>query len=318
MTQAFDLHVHKIYDSVGRRKRDAPPTPSGDLKDPKKIHLDLAEIVHLYGGYITVDLLHRLAVIAGLTKQKSSSYVSMRVCEMKNNLGLLRPAEEIDCLKDRYQHPSLLKITDKCTRLLQETGRYSEFAPSPHGWFKHQMMTATLYQMFQISAHNSGIAFIPQHQLKLREPHIWVNRLKAIKVIPDMVFMLEYSDHSALIFLEIDRGTEKGVKTGHKTWGKSIKYYQQIFKKELYKQILDAPKDHHAYLVTVTTSSLMHRKILKTIARYYKNGSAFLLTHSTRAFGPLPTDFYPPRFIDMLDVIFDRHEYPPIKLNRKS
>jgi hypothetical protein len=139
-----------------------------------------------------------------------------------------------------------------------------------------------------------------------------------IKVIPDMVFMLEYPDHSALIFLEIDRGTEKGVKTGHKTWGKSIKYYRQIFKKKLYKQILDLPNRHHAYLVTVTTSNLMHEKILKTIGSYYKSGTAFMLTHTTRAFGPLATDFYPPRFVDMLDVTYERNEYPPIKLNRRK
>ncbi|NNE54477.1 MAG: hypothetical protein HKN32_00555 [Flavobacteriales bacterium] len=62
----------------------------------------------------------------------------------------------------------------------------------------------------------------------------------------------------------------------------------------------------------------MHKKILKTIARYFKGGSAFLLTYTTRAFGHLPTDYFPPRYFDILNESFERHEYPPIKLNRRA
>ena len=91
-----------------------------------------------------------------------------------------------------------------------------------------------MYQMFYINARKAGIVFTPQHELKPKEKFFALS--PKVKVFPDAVFMLNYKDHNALFFFEMDerlRGViKKNRKITRKTWGKSIEYYKTIIREK--------------------------------------------------------------------------------------
>jgi hypothetical protein len=210
---------------------------------------------------------------------------------------------------NRMNHGLLLvyNVSEEGKKALQDAGMWNEYAPKAHGWYKHQMMTACMYQMFYLSARKAGIDLTPQHELKPKEKYVQVD---SVKVFPDAVFLL-HLHKPFLFFFEMDRATERGKGSKRKTWGKSIEFYKAIFDKKLYRGNYDLPEDHLPFLATVTVDSNMERKILEHIEEQYPDGFARMLVHTTRAFGPSPTDYYPPKYFNLLTEAWHRLGFPP-------
>lgn len=310
-TTKFDLK-----DTLERRRRNAPRQPSSTPKPLNNTHLRLLEFIHLFGGFSTVELVHEFAKLDGITLQKQSTYISKELSEvMFHDNGVIEKPDEQFNVKNPYSSmkmnhgvPLVYQVSELGKKALREVGLYNEFAPKAHGWYKHQMMTACLYQMFYISARKAGIKFTAQHELKPKEKYIALP--PKVKVFPDAVFVLHLTQ-PFLIFFELDRGTERGSKKAtRKTWGKSIEYYKEILGRKLYEHNLDLPEGHLSFLAAITVDSNMEKKILGYIKAEYPKGFARMLVSTTRAFGSTAKDFYPPKLFDILATSWNRSGYP--------
>lgn len=315
-----------LKDSNGLRRRNGPrqPAPKSEILPLNKSHLKLLQFVHLFGGYSTSQLIFEYAKLEGLTKQTSDTYIRDKLLKeaMFHNHGVIdKPSEQWN-VRNPYGHTRMshshfmvYQVSEHGDQVLKEAGMWNEYAPKAHGWYKHQLMTATMYQMLYLSARKAGIKFVPQHELKPKEKYIALP--PKVKVFPDAVFMLE-TYKPLLFFFELDRGTEKGKRSARKTWGKSIEYYKEILLKKRYLSNLDLPDNHVAFLATVTTDATMADRILAQIEKEFPKGSAQILVHTTRAFGPLATDFASPRYFDALDILWKRVNYPAVRFNRST
>lgn len=312
-----------LKDTLDRRRRNAPRQPSEDPKPLNETHLKLLEFIHLFGGYSTTDLIFEFAKLEGITVQVRNEYVRDKLLKeaMFHNHGVIEKPREQFNVENRYGHnriahgfPLVYKVSEKGEKVLKETGLFNKYAPKAHGWYKHQMMTACLYQMFYISASRAGIPFTPQHELKPKEKYIALP--PKVKVFPDAVFVLHLTQ-PFLIFFELDRGTERGSKKAtRKTWGKSIEFYKEILGRKLYKHNLDLPDGHLSFLATITVDSNMEKKILGHINAEYPKGFARMLVSTTRAFGSTVKDFYPPKLFDILATSWNRSGYPSVTFHK--
>lgn len=323
MTVAAHRYTKKDFkDTLERRRRNAPRQPSDDVSNLSLTKLKILEFTHLYGGFTTIELVHKYLLGEGVFRLKDSRYTSKLLLEMFHDHGVIEKPEEQFSVKNPYgtmkmNHvaPIVYKVSERGEEVLKSIGLWNEHAPRAHGWYKHQMMTACIYQMFHIGARDSGIQFISQHELMAKEKFIQVGE---VKVYPDAVFVL-HLHKPFLFFFEMDRGTEKGSKkASRKTWGKSIEFYKSIFDKKLYRGNYELPDDLLPFLATVTVDANMERRILENIEAEYPEGFARMLVHTTRAFGPLPTDFYPPKYFNVLDVNWNRYGsgYPPVQFSK--
>jgi hypothetical protein len=312
-----------LKDTLERRRRNAPRQPSADPKPLNKTHLRLLEFIHLFGGFSTIELIHEYARLQGITIQSKSTYIAKELTNvMFHDNGVLEKPEEQFNVKNPYSNmkmnhgvPLVFKVSSKGEKVLKETGLFNKYAPKAHGWYKHQMMTACLYQMFYINAFRAGIPFTPQHELKPKEKYIALP--PKVKVFPDAVFVLHLTQ-PFLIFFELDRGTERGSKKAtRKTWGKSIEYYKEILGRKLYKHNLDLPNGHLSFLATITVDNNMEKKILGHINAEYPKGFARMLVSTTRAFGSIATDFYPPKLFDILATPWNRSGYPGVTFHKQ-
>jgi len=308
-----------LKDTADRRRRNGPRQPSKHPKPLNKMKLKLLENIHLYGGFSTIELAHEIAVLESFFSMKSSKYTSMLLNEMFHDNGVLEKPDKQFSVKNVYgtmrmNHvvPLVYKVSERGEEILKESGLYNEYAPKAHGWYQHQMMTSCLYQMFYISARKTGVQFTAQHELKPKEKFIALP--PKVKVFPDAVFILHLAK-PFLIFFEMDRATERGKGSKRKTWGKSIEYYKEILSKKLYEANYDLPKNHLAFLNTVTVDGNMEKKILENINTQYPKGFARMLVSTTRVFGPTATDFYPPKHFNILNVLWERSGYPAVKFN---
>lgn len=315
-------------DSADQRRRNGPrqPAPNDEIRPLNETHIRILEFIHLFGGFTTSQLVHEFCKLEGITKQTAITYVRDKLLKeaMYHNHGVIEKPEEQFVVRNMYgssnrmNHSQYLvyRISEKGERLLKEVGRWNQHAPRAHGWYKHQMMTACTYQIFYLSARKAGIRFTPQHELKPKDSFILLP--PELRVFPDAVFVLHLKQ-PFLFFFEMDRGTEKGSrKAKRKTWGKGIKYYKRIIQEKLYLENYELPEDHRAFLMAMTTDTTMARRILQDIEQEYQSECFEMLVHATRSFGPLPSDFYPPRMYNILDVLWDRHNCQAIKFSRHN
>jgi hypothetical protein len=283
--------------------------------------------IHLFGGYSTTELVYQYARLEGITRQKARTYITDILLNraMYHNHGVIEQPQEQFSVRNPYSHNRLnhgiflvYKVSEYGEQVLKETGLWNEYAPKAHGWYKHQMMTACMYQIFYLAARKTDIPFTPQHRLKPRESFIAVP--PKVKVFPDAMFVMHLA-RPFLFFLEMDRGTERGSrKSKRKTWGKSIEYYRKILEYGLYLDNLDLPEDHRTFLIAMTVDATMHSRILKRIEAVYEdtNGKCpQILVTTTRAFGPRPTDHFPPKYFNVLATLWERSGYPkPVDFTR--
>ena len=78
----------------------------------------------------------------------------------------------------------------------------------------------------------------------------------------------------------------------------------------------DLPKDHLAFLTTLTVDCNMESKVLEHIKGEFPKGFARMLVDTTRVFGPTAIDFYPPRYFNILNTKWNRSGYPSVKFNK--
>lgn len=312
--QAQKYTPKDLRDSLERRRRNAPRQPSSDPIRLNSTHIQILQRIHLFGGFSTIDLIHEHLLQEGMFKMKSTTYTSKLLSQMFHDLGLVdKPRAQFavenpyGSTKMNHVAPLIYQISEKGEETLKGSGFWNDYAPKAHGWYKHQMMTACLYQIFNLSARKAGIGFTPQHELKPKEKFIQVD---SVKVFPDAVFVL-HLHKPFLFFFEMDRATERGKGSKRKTWGKSIEFYKAIFDKKLYRNNYELPVDFLPFLATITVDANMEKKILEHIKDQYPDGFARMLVHTTRAFGPLVTDFLPPKYFNILAENWNRLGYAP-------
>lgn len=306
-----------IYDTKGRVRRDIPNVPGIKIDEgpdePNETHFKILQFIHQGGGYSTTPIIHKWAVLTGITKQKGKKgqqFISENLKWMRRKWALLEcPHQQFD-VKRANRFPLLYKLTKKGKKLLKDLELDTPNVPPIDGFYKHQLMAATWYQNTWLDCLEKGIEFKLQHEISPTDTHFM---LGGEKLIPDWYMLIKPRDKWFLIFNETDRSTE--FKTGNKksTWGRKIRLYNDLFIKHAYRTVLDVPGALTPLLVAITTSERMKKKIFRDIDEYFPSKYDFLV-HVTRQYGPHPKDAHVPGFFETLSLWYERHGYPPRKL----
>lgn len=293
-------------DTVGRRLRL--------VRQPLKLqsyHVTPRDIawlsfLHRHGGRLPTSYIH------DLTKAEFTCFekTSRRLKNLYHELRLIdRPFQQFETLDPR-RNELVHEASPTGLELLKEEGLYSDYAPSPKGAFKHQLMLSCVSASFELNARAKGYAYTPQHKVLERLGHDHTIDIDGDKFVPDEVFMLNIDGKELLIFLEIDRGTEPTESEAkRKSWKQSIGQYRKLIGHKLYKERFDVTCG--ALLMVVTISPAKQAGILKVVQDQFDGSCNYILVHNLPEFGRV---FHPPELLDMLGVEWTRCGYPAFKL----
>jgi hypothetical protein len=293
-----------LKDKQGRRRSSAPVQPS-DKPKPGGYTLNdrdlrLLQFLHLAGGRLTTPILFRFAKREGLYRNIKS--LQKRLKEWRQELRLTDWPPEQFLTIEPWANPLVHQITLEGKKVLQDAGLYFDKAPSPRGFYKHQLMVACAYACYWLDALDNDLPFVPQHLLTFNK--ITVNNKR---VIPDAMFMICLQDKKPrLIFFEADRDTEAGYSEDEEaqSWTRKIKAYKSLISDGLYRQFVEVPDECRAQLHVLTVSHLMKDRILKEVARAYQKDCKYIFVHATPSFGIV---FRPPKNIEVLSAVWERH-----------
>lgn len=293
-------------DSIGRRARHIrqPLKEQKHFVTPRDI--TWLAFLHRHGGRLPTSYLHDYTKANYTCFEKSSE----RLKTLHHELRLIdRPFQQFETLDPRCNE-LVHEASQLALDLLKEQGLYSDYAPSPRGAFKHQLMLSCVSASFELNSIDRGYKYTPQHELLERVGHDHTIDIEGDKFVPDQVFMLTIDGKDLLIFLEIDRGTEPTESEAkRKSWKQSIGQYQKLIGGKLYKERFNVTCG--ALLMVVTISPAKQAGILKVVHDSFDGRCNYILVNNLPEFGRI---FHPPRLLDMLGAEWSRCGYPPFKL----
>jgi hypothetical protein len=273
-----------------RRRRHAPRQPDtlrSTVVNDRDV--EILTFIHLHGGMLTTDIIFQYAKTNGLYQNHAS--LSRRLKELYHDAGVLdRPVGQRQ-IAHPERYPLVHRVSEKGELALKARNRLSAYAPRPWGPYRHNMLNACVYASYALNAQDAGITLTPVDNRRVK---------------PDTLFMLTINGKHVLVFLEIDRATESGHADDdkRKSWGRSVKEYQQIIGEKRYKQHYDVPATCGAQVHVVTTQFAMQQKILREIERVFPQGCPYILTHTC---GEAGEETHPVPYLNMLGVAWARH-----------
>jgi hypothetical protein len=106
--------------------------------------------------------------------------------------------------------------------------------PTGHWW--HGYLTSCVTSSIDIAAAQTGVRYIPAHDiLAIRNAPLSIPVGQA-KLIPDQLFALDYGGRFRAFALEVDRGTEpKASRAARKSYLRSIEQYRQVIESGIYQ-----------------------------------------------------------------------------------
>lgn len=293
-----------LVDSRGR-KRPVGRQPTGRSISTFERDLKMLQFVHLYGGMATSELLFQYCLEEKLYTKRHALHRRLRQMYDEGNLWIRHK-------KSKYEYTTH-QVSNEGDRLLKQYGLYSEYAPKARGTFEHQKMLCSIYQSYYLSCRRLGIEFTPQHVLLEKVGH--GERIEAMyngkptDLVPDALFKIKTDGKEALIFLEVDRGTEPGFSTdpNRKSWVKNAEQYRYIIGSKTYKEHFGVPPNCAAHVHVVTSSPSYMQRITNSIAHVFPEGCPFIYLNYCPSFGEL---FYTRTYFDMMKAEWYRHGKP--------
>lgn len=293
-------------DTIGRRVRHVRQPLKQQTHHVTQRDIDWLSFLHRHGGRLPTSYLHDLTKAEFVNHTKSSDRLKI----LHHELRLLdRPFQQFETLDPR-KNELVHEASPLALDLLKDQGLYSDYAPSPRGAFKHQLMLSCVSASFELNAREKGYKYTPQHELLERVGHDHTVDIEGDKFVPDEVFMLSIDGKDLLIFLEIDRGTEPTESEAkRKSWTQSIGQYRKLIGHKLYKDRFNVSCG--ALLMVVTISPAKQAGILKVVNDTFNGPCNYILVHNLPEFGRI---FHPPTLLNMLGAEWSRCQYPPFKL----
>jgi len=296
-----------LRDKQGRRRSDAPPQKS-DKPKPGGYTLSerdyrVLQVLHLCGGRLTTPILFRFLKRERLYKNIKS--LQKRLKELRQELLLIDWPPEQFLTNRPWENPLVHQITPKAVTLLKERGLWFKNAPSPKGFYKHQLMVSCAYASYWLDALDAGLQFVPQHLLQFQK--IIRPGEKGVYIKPDAMMLIYLEDGKPrLVFFEADRDTEAGYSENDEvaSWTRKVRRYQWLIDDGTYRKYIEVPEECRAQVHALTVSHLMKDRILKEVARFYPKKCSFIFVHATDAFGYV---FRPPKVVPILSAIWERY-----------
>lgn len=294
-------------DSIGRRVRDkAQPTGYNRRMTPRII--EIFKYLHRHGGRLPTSFIHDFE--KDTYRDKNRMQVLLKDLYHEKPQYLWRDWKQQETRDPEYNE-LVHELNKNSIELLKDEGWYSEYAPTMHGSYKHQVMLSCISASFELNCKKEGLGYTPQHELLEKLGHDHTIIIDNDKVTPDEVFAISKQGKEYLLFLEVDRGTEatESQNFNRKSWTRSIKQYHQVIAGRKYKEHFNTTSP--ALLLIITVSKSKQEGILKVIKEEFPQGCNFILVHYMPEFGRA---FHPPRQLDLLTIPWQRAGYPPMPL----
>lgn len=227
---------------------------------------------------------------------------------------LTRPHQQFDTMDARFNQ-LVYDLDERAITALHRAGGYSEFAPRPHGPWKHRCMVACITASLELGVDATPhFGFIPQHRILeragvgLRVPTMFEdparNRREQRDLVPDGICGVEYRQDSRRSFrfflIEADRHTEptRSKNTDRKSIQRSILQYREFVGRGLYKARFNLTSNMSVLTVTTNQTHMQHMiDVVREIAPSGKN--SFLWFQTAPAFA---RPFTPPEPIGHLFI----------------
>lgn len=228
---------------------------------------------------------------------------------------------------DARYNQLVYELNENSIQILREEGRYSEFAPTCSGPWKHRVMVSSITASIELATFGTTTRYIPQHEVldqlgaSLRVPVTIRNdqlaRDEQHHLIPDAMFGLEYDNDGKKSYIfyvvEADRGTEplKVKNLARKSYRRSIQQYRKLIGGKLYKTHFGL--NSGLLVLNVTTSIERMQNLIDLVAETSElGGNTYMLFQASPLFG---TYFKPPKPIpELLTGPWHRAGHPAFTL----
>ncbi|MEL7252794.1 MAG: replication-relaxation family protein [Pseudomonadota bacterium] len=160
---------------------------------------------------------------------------SLRQLQKLRAAGFLRLPPQQRATEHANFNSYIYDLTKRAEDHLFETG-VGEPSVRPHGHWVHQYMTACVTSSIDILAAQSGVRYIPTHEILAIKNSSFAVPINGQKLVPDQLFALDYGGSYRAFVLEVDRGTEPKTTTQlRKSYMNSILLYRRLIEQNIYR-----------------------------------------------------------------------------------
>lgn len=313
----------RTTDTLGRRTRTRRQ-PRGKRIRLRPRDLLWFEKLHQHGPLPT-SYLHEFSRHLGGDYARTLK----RLADLFHEGGYLdRPRQQFDTIDARYNQ-LVYDIDVRAETVLRDEGRYSEYAPSAGGLWKHRVMVACITASLELGTLKyPSLRYIPQHRILeradtgLRVPVRYQNPLterpEKRDLIPDAICGIEYRYRGEARYrffaIEADRNTEpcRSHRFDRKSYRRTILQYREFIGRGSYKTHYKLRAG--MMVLTVTTNDTHMRHLIDLVAELSKSGqNSFMLFQAAPQFG---FPFKPPSpLLTLLNRAWQRAGHEPFLID---